>query len=344
MTKKIIFLLSILAFLTACSNQDSEFSKKIDALIEEKSEKPFSGVILITKNGNTIYNKAYGYSNIEEKTPLKTDDQFIIGSISKQFTAILVLQEYEKGSLALHEPIRKYLPDLTQNWADTVTVHHLLCHMHGIEALDKPTKFPIGQKYEYSQIGYQLLADIVEKLNGKSFAELSRDLFNRSDMKNTFHPDLKLEKHLVQSYFEDETGKLVPEYDKTKYVPAGGFISNAEDLLIWNNNLYHNKLLNSETYKMMITPVPNAVRNHPIFGITEYGYGITIDEKDGAFRLGQTGYAPGYVCMSFYYPEQDINVIVLENTAYNLNDLKKTFSYHTKVLEIIKDEFLNKKG
>lgn len=344
MTKKIIFRLLILIFLTGCSNQSNEFSKKIDALIEKESEKPFSGVILISKNGETIYNKASGFSNIEEKTPLKTDDQFIIGSISKQFTAILVLQEFEKGNLSLNKPIKTYLPNLTQSWADTVTVHHLLCHMHGIEELDKPTKFPVGQQYEYSQIGYQLLADIVEKLNEKSFAELSRDLFNKSGMKNTSHPDLKIEEYLVQSYFEDETGKLVPEYDKTKYVPAGGFISNAGDLLVWNNNLYHNKLLNTDTYKMMITPVPNAVRNHPIFGTTEYGYGITIDEKAGSIRLGQTGYAPGYVCMSFYYPEQDINVIVLENTAYDLDDLKKTFSYHTKILEIIKEEFLNKKA
>lgn len=342
MIKKLFIFLSLLAFLTACSSQESEFSKKIDALIDEKSDKPFSGVILITKRGNTIYNKAFGFSNIKDKAILNMADQFIVGSISKQFTAILVLQEFDKGKLDLHKPIRKYLPDLTQSWADTVTVHHLLCHMHGITELDKPTKFPVGYQYEYSQIGYQLLADIVERLNDKSFAELSQDLFNKLNMKNTSHPDLNLEKHLVQSYFEDENGKLVPEIEKTEYIPAGGFISNAEDLLIWNNNLYHAKLLNSDTYKMMINPVPNAVRNHPIFGITEYGYGVTIDEKDGAIRLGQTGYVPGYVSMSFYYPEQDINVIVLQNTVYDSNNLQKTFSYHTSILNVIKDEFLNK--
>ncbi len=66
------------------------------------------------------------------------------------------------------------------------------------------------------------------------------------------------------------------------------------------------------------------------------------DEKDGAIRLGQTGYAPGYVSMSFYYPEQDINVIVLQNTVYDSNNLLKTFSYHTSILNVIKDEFLNK--
>jgi len=85
-----------------------------------------------------------------------------------------VLREFDKGNIDLFTPIKKYLPELTQSWADTVTIHHLLTHMHGISQLDKPTTFKVGTQYSYSQIGYELLAKIIERTSGKSFAELSR--------------------------------------------------------------------------------------------------------------------------------------------------------------------------
>ena len=266
----------------------------------------------------------------------------MIGSISKQFTAVLVLREFDKRSIDLFVPIRQYLPELTQSWADTVTIHHLLTHMHGITRLDKPTTFKVGTQYSYSQIGYDLLSKIVEKTSGKSFAELSKNLFEECGMKNTFHPDVKGYNNLAKGYTENENSKIEFETETFKnYVAAGSFISTVEDLNIWNSYFYSGKLLKRKTMKMVETKQNGAVRDHPIFGITEYGYGITVDTKENILQFGQTGFAPGFISMNFYFPKTKTSVIVLENVAYETDDLKKTFYYHTEILKIIRNEIKN---
>jgi Beta-lactamase class C and other penicillin binding proteins len=340
-----IRLILTLLFLTSLSisyGQQLNFAKQIDTLISAKTTKPFNGVILICQKGKTKYSKTYGYSDIDKKEVLRINDQFVIGSISKQFTAVLVLRELDKKHLDLSTSIHKYLPELPQSWADTVTIHHLLTHMHGITQIDKPTTFKVGTQYSYSQIGYDLLAKIIEKTSGKTFAELSKNLFEECGMKNTYHPEIKGYNNLVKGYTEIGNGKI--EYEnKTfqNYVAAGSFISTVEDLNIWNEIFYSGKLLEKETMKMLETKQQGAVRNHPIFGITEYGYGITIDTKEDILQLGQTGFAPGFISMSYYFPKNQISVIVLENIAYDTDDLKKAFYYHTEILKIVRQEIKN---
>ena len=89
------------------------------------------------------------------------------------------------------------------------------------------------------------------------------------------------------------------------------------------------------------TKQKGAVRNHPLFGITEYGYGITIDTKENILQYGQTGFAPGFISMNFYFPKTKTSVIVLENVTYETDDLKKTFYYQTEILKIIRNEIKN---
>jgi len=340
---KYIFLLLIFLKSTIVTfGQQNIINEQIDSLISTKTTKPFNGVILISQKGKTKYSKILGYSDIDKKESLKLNDQFVIGSISKQFTAVLVLREFDKGNIGLFVPIRQYLPELTQSWADTVTIHHLLTHLHGITQLDKPTTFKVGTQYSYSQIGYDLLSKIVERTSGKSFAELSKNLFEECGMKNTFHPDIKEYNNLVIGYTENDNGKIEFETETFQnYVAAGSFISTAEDLYIWNKYFYGGKLLKRKTMKIVVTKQNGAVRNHPIFGITEYGYGITVDTKENILQFGQTGFAPGFISMNFYFPKTKTSVIVLENVAYETDDLKKTFCYHTEILKIIRNEIKN---
>jgi D-alanyl-D-alanine carboxypeptidase len=341
--KQLIYTALLFWVFNSCFGQKTVIALKIDRLISTKSLKPFNGIILIDQNGNNMYSNILGYSNLENKTPLKRNDQFVIGSISKQFTAVLVLQEYDKGHLKLHIPIRNYLPELTQSWADTVTIHQLLTHTHGISFLDKSVSFRPGTKYEYSQIGYDLLAKIVEKTAKKSFASLSKDLFDACEMKNTFHPDLKLHENLVKAYSEGMNHRLEIENKSFQnYVAAGAFISTAEDLILWNKKLFGGQLLSQETFKLMSTKQQGATRNHPLFGKTDYGYGITVDTKDDILQYGQTGFAPGFVSMNFYFPESKTSVVILENTVWDPNDLKKAFYYHTQILNILRQSIRNK--
>lgn len=312
---------------------------KIDSLINKKSAQPFNGVILISQKGEVVYSSSKGYSDINTKAPLSQDSQFVIGSVSKQITSVMILKEVEKGRIKLNNSIKDYLPELHQGWADSVTVHDLLCHTHGIVDLDKPSVFPAGEKFMYSQIGYQILADILERINERSFADQSLILFREIGMNNTFHPDSSGSENVVKSYNEDQ-GRIVEETARIPYVAAGGFISTARDLMIWNENLYNYKLLNKETFDLMITKQPNAVRNHPIFGHLNYGYGITVDTSGEMLQLGQTGYWPGFVSMDFYFPQYKLGIIVLENIAYDANDIKKTFFYHTDILDKVRSCFI----
>ena len=333
---------TIIFFLFIATTFGQQVDKRIDSLISTKTTKPFNGIILISQNGKTKYSKVFGFSDLDKKTALKLNDEFVIGSISKQFTAVLVLQEFDKGHLKLSDPIHKYLPELTHSWADTITVHHLLSHTHGITELDKPTSFAVGTQFAYSQIGFDLLAKIVERTSGKSFAKLSEKLFKTCGMTNTFHPDIKEYKNLVKGYTEQERGNIAFDSTSLKnYVAAGAFISTAKDLILWNQNLQGGKLLKPSTFKLMTTKQKNAVRQHPIFGLTEYGYGITIDTKDNLLQLGQTGFAPGFVSMDFYFPKTKTSVIALENIAYDADDLKKTFFYHTEIFKIVRQEQKN---
>lgn len=340
--KYIVLLLLFLKATVVTYGQDNNIEKQINRLIAHKDTKPFNGVILISQKGKNKYLKAYGYSDIVKKKPLQLNDQFVIGSISKQFTAVLVLREFEKGNLDLVTPIHKYLPELPQSWADTVTVHHLLTHMHGISELDKPTTFKVGTQYSYSQIGYDLLAKIVEKTSKKPFAELSKNLFEECGMKNTCHPDNQKHINLVKGYSEIENGTVQFETETFQnFVAAGSFISTATDLKRWNSLFYSEKLLKRSTMVLLKTKQKGAVRNHPIFGVTEYGYGITIDTNDNILQFGQTGLAPGFVSMNFYFPKTETSAIVLENVAYDTDDLKKTFYYHTEILKIIRNAIKN---
>lgn len=317
---------------------DKTYSARIDSLLSSKTDKPFNGIIMVARNGETQYSAKKGYSDLDKKTALKQDDRFVIGSVSKQITAVLVLQEYEKGRLNLHDPVKKYLPWLKAGWADTVTIHQLLTHTHGITAHDKPPEFKPGSRFMYSQTGYKMLGEIVEQTSGKSFAVLSGELFKKCSMKNTFHPDAVKDKKLVKAYSTKPQGK--PEFEKhslENYVAAGAFISTAPDLLLWNELLFGQKLLSESTYKLMTTRQENATRDHPIFGLTHYGYGITISEDGGIVQLGQTGFTPGFVSMSYYYPATKTSMVVLSNIDRDTEDFKNTFYYHIQMLKFIRE-------
>ena len=341
------FSLIVIAFflLVSCQNNrqekqdyDSDLSLKIDSII---SGQKFNGVILVATDSTVIYSKAIGFSDLENKTKLDVNDQFVIGSISKQITAVLVLREYEKENLKLDDSIGKYLSQINQPWTKEVTIHHLLTHTHGIVDLNEPLEFEQGSQFHYSQLGFELLAQILEKVTEKSFEQLSTELFENYGLKNTFHPSNKKYEHLVKGYEENKNGILVFATNSLdNYVPAGSFISNAADLKKWNENLYSGKLVTKENLKLMTTKY--ATRIHPIFETVEYGYGLLFTDGEQNIQIGALGYAPGFVSACYYYPRENINLVILENTADNLDNFKRTFEVHTEIMGLIKKRTHNK--
>ncbi len=316
--------------------KEENINAKMDSIIDNSG---FNGVVLLTKDSTTIYKRAIGYTDLESKELLTTNNQFVIGSISKQITAVLVLRSYEKGELSLDDTLSKYLPEIDQPWSNEVSVHHLLTHTHGIVSTDESLEFEPGAQFHYSQLGYDLLAQILEKVKGKSFNELSTELFAQFGLSNTFHPDNKSYKNLVKGYEELESGEL--EYavnSLDNYVAAGSFISTVEDLNKWNELLYSGELVEEETLQLMKTRF--ATRTHPIFDTVEYGYGLLFKDGESDIQIGALGYAPGFVSACYHYPKANMNLIVLENTARNLHDFRLTFEVHTRLMKLTKDESL----
>ena len=119
------------------------------------------------------------------------------------------------------------------------------------------------------------------------------------------------------------------------YVAAGSFISNAADLKKWNEKLYSGQLVTNQTVNLMRTRY--ATRIHPIFGTVEYGYGLFFKEGEQNIQIGTLGYAPGFVSACYHYPQTNLNLVVLENTANNPDDIKQTFAVHTQIMELMKN-------
>jgi len=331
------FIGFILLFGAFSCSQDNNHSgvhvtihSQIDSII---CGEKFNGVIQLKQNNKTVYQNCIGYSDVDSNTILILNDQFVIGSISKQITAVLVLQFYENQKLNLSDTIGVYLKGINQDWKSQITIHQLLTHTHGIQSVTKELEFQPGSKFQYSQLGYHLLAKILENISNQTFEELTTELFLKWNLDNTFHPDS--EKYNLVSGYEVNGSELVKMTNSIgNYAAAGTIISTSTDLLRWNELLYNGKLLKNETFELMKTRY--ATRVHPIYGDIEYGYGLLFGENQSHVQIGALGYAPGFVSSCYYFPQSKYNLVVLENVAQGIPDFSLCFKTQLQLLELIK--------
>jgi Beta-lactamase class C and other penicillin binding proteins len=266
-----LILLGIALLGTSCRATEpskDDYSARIDSLIKTTQPRSFNGVVIIQQNGTTKYAKAYGFSEFNKKTALKIEDKFSTMSIAKQITATLVLQEVDKGTIDLQVPIRNYLPELNYSWADTVTMHQLLSHSSGLQSdnPELPLKFRPGTAFSYSNVGYSIAGQVLEKQSGKSFETLVTDLFKKCGMQHSAYPTTGNSKLLSKGHTikTDGTVELHEQlsFDAT-HCFGSHLIVTAPDLAKWNESLHGGKLLKPATYKLMITyEMTNA---HPLF-------------------------------------------------------------------------------
>lgn len=308
-------ILSILLSVTAKAQKAEAYSKKIDSVISASAPLKFNGVVLVSQHGKAKYLKAHGYKDFEKKTPVKTDDQFEIMSNSKQITAVLVLQAAEQGKLDLQTPIKKYLPLLTQSWADTVTIHHLLNHTHGITDLDKPVAFKAGSQFKYGNLSYTLLGEILQNTTGKNFTELANSLFKKLKMDKTFIYNSKDNQALIPGFRSENNQyeKVEESFLNDKIAPAAGVISTVEDLAKWDQALFKGKLLSPKFQKLILTPSTSS--QHNVFGKENmgFGYNIRFIKEAGLDYYAVTGLGDGFTCLNVYFPSTDTSLIILEN-------------------------------
>jgi D-alanyl-D-alanine carboxypeptidase len=310
---------------------------KIDSLIQTTSLRPFNGMILVAHHGKALYSKAYGAADMVKKTGFAPDAQFVIGSVSKQITAVLVLQASEKGLIDLQSPVKKYLPKLTMPWADTITAHHLLCHASGIQGREMPLAFKPGARFSYSNQGYGLLGEILAAVHGKPYDDLVMALFKRCGMRHSGTPtSIKLDK-LLTGFSKQPDGSIAAESNTLQGipVPAGLLISTAADLVRWNVMLHQKqKLLSAKTYAEMLKT--HSRRPHPIFGDVDYGYGLQFTRLDSIHEISHGGYAPGFVTVNFYYPKTGTSLIVMENLDWQDPAFKESYHFEMEIRRIVR--------
>ncbi|MDB5088381.1 MAG: serine hydrolase [Mucilaginibacter sp.] len=322
-----MFLLLLISSLTTSAQKNPQYSavafnQIIDSLF--KAGEP-GGVALIAQKGHIIYERSFGMANLELNVKMQPDMVFQIGSMTKQFTAISILQLMEQQKLALSDSISKYIPECPASWRQ-ITIENLLTHTSGIADgvafqdipladmvnlfKSKPIAFAPGTKMAYSNSGYVILGYIIEKVSGISYQDyLQKNILDPVGLTHTWYGNNSL---VIPG--------RVPAYIKRKglfinfpmgIIPsaAGALLSNTHDLLKWNQALIADKLVKKETLDKAWTSY------HLLSGKDiAYGYGWQTGGKiQGSPVIEHGGNAGGYMTDAIYLPGEDVYVVVMMN-------------------------------
>jgi CubicO group peptidase (beta-lactamase class C family) len=301
----------------------------------------FDGSVLVAEAGTVLYKKAFGLANREWDVPNTLESKYVIGSISKQFAALLVLQLVEKNVLKLNGKISDYLPDFPKDKGDIVTIHQLLCHSSGIPnnqyfknwytelwqqeyttqkliELFYPLEleFTPGSRFSYSNTGYYILAAIIEKVTGKKYEKfLEEQIFEPLRMENSGVVDsYNILPNFTTGYMYWNFRFSKPPYSNpSSSKGAGSIYSTVEDMWKWESAFHEHKLISVKSQKKMF-------ESHiQLRGSASYGYGVVIQEEriQGLDRsitsIEHSGNQPGYSCLFLRIPEETHSIIVLSN-------------------------------
>ena len=296
----------------------------------------FRGSVLVAKNGKVLLCKGYGMANYEHDIPNTPQTKFRLASITKQFTAMAIMQLKEKGLLSVNDTLSKYIPDYPNG--DKINIHHLLTHTSGIPNLPvfpeskkkklesytleqrielfkhAPLAFKPGEKYSYNNSGYILLNYIIEKVSGKTYETiLKENIFDPLGMNNSGYDKVGLIiKDRASGYSLDGSKFINAAYIDMSYVAgAGALYSTVEDLYLWDQALYSEKLLPKKSLAALFTPY--VVMDQSIPDSFSYGYGWRIGKIGNHNFVGHTGRFDGFKTNICRYPGDNISIIVLSN-------------------------------
>lgn len=283
LNESVLSLIAILILVLTSAALAQEKIKKIDDLIGKYYEyKQFNGTVLVAEQGKVLFKKGYGDANKEWDIPNTPETKFRLGSITKQFTATIILQLAEQEKLRLDGKITDYLEDYPKATGDKITISHLLSHTSGIPGYtelpnfgkdlsrnpftpkefikvfcDLPLQFEPGTKFTYSNSGYFLLGVIIEQLTSKPYAQVvDENIFRPLGMKNSGYdmPGPVIAKRAA-GYQKQGSGFVNAAYlDMTVPYSAGSLYSTVEDLYVWDQALYGTKVLSERSKAAMFQP------------------------------------------------------------------------------------------
>lgn len=309
----------------------------------------FNGMVLVAENGKIIYRKGFGLADMEWDIPNKPDTKFRLGSITKQFTSTLVLQLVEEGKLSLEGKLSDYLPYYREDTGKKVTIHHLLTHTSGIPSYTSLPNFgrevsrnpyPVeefvkkfcsgdlefepGAKFSYNNSGYFLLGAVIEKITGKPYEKvLEERIFKPLGMKNSGYDHYAtIMPGRAAGYEQSLEGYTnAPYLDMSLPYAAGSLYSTVEDLYIWDQALYTDRLLSAKMKELLFKP---HVQNPD----GAYGYGWAVGKKklpqskrEISF-VGHGGGINGFNTRIERYVDDKHLIVLLNNTGgTNLSEM-----------------------
>jgi CubicO group peptidase (beta-lactamase class C family) len=315
------------------SASDSTIVSKIEEYMQAQARvNGFSGTILLARKGVPIVAKGYGWANAEWEIPNTTQTKFRLGSITKQFTSMAILQLQEQGKIKVQDPICTYVSPCPDAWKP-VTIHHLLTHTSGIPSYtnfptytktmmvpmtieqmvagfrDLPLEFEPGSQFKYDNSGYFLLGVILEKVSGKTYEDVLRDqIFAPLGMKDSGydHSDVILSRRAAGYAGQGSSFVNAAYLDMVQPFAAGALYSTVEDLLKWDQALDTDKLLPAPAREAMFTPFKNGYA---------YGWSVPIvsPQTFGRRQFTHGGGINGFSTMIMRLPDDNVTSIVLAN-------------------------------
>jgi CubicO group peptidase (beta-lactamase class C family) len=291
-TRAVLAVAVLLLFQAGTLAQDK--ARQIDEFISLYSKyQQFNGSALVAENGKVIFKKGYGLANMEWNLPNEPDTKFRLGSITKQFTATLIMQLVEQGKLNLDGKVSDYLVDYRKDTGGRMSIHHLLTHTAGVpnytavpgffqnvsrnpysvaefikQYASGDLEFEPGTKFNYSNSGYFLLGAIIEKVTGKPYEQvLKENVFDPAGMKNTGYDHYeRIINKRATGYIKTPAGyENAPYLDMSLPYSAGSLFSTVEDLYLWDQALNGEKILSAKSKELMFTPY-----------LSDYGLGFVI--------------------------------------------------------------------
>ena len=340
-TGLLVFMLIMMSFATSRASAQTlnvkQLTTEFDRMLSEQFKPGETGcAALVAKNGQIIYQKAFGMADLELNVPMKPEMVFRIGSITKQFTAIAILQLMEEGKLSLQDDITKFIPDYPTQ-AYTITIEHLLTHTSGIKSYtgmtdymktvrqdfkpeelidmfkNQPMEFAPGTKWNYNNSGYFLLGYIIEKVTGKSYADyLQENFFTPLGMTSScYGSDTRIIINRASGYQPGNDGPVNSDYcSMTQPYSAGSIMSTVGDLFKWHQAVHSYRLVKKETLDKAFTEYKLKDGKG-----THYGYGWFLSQLQGSPTIEHGGGIFGYRTSSIYLPEEDLFVALFSNNT-----------------------------
>lgn len=344
--KKIICLILIAVLFQPVSAQLTK-SERLEQLFDSIYRTgQFSGNVLIAENGKPLYQHCFGMADEKTKIPLNADTRFLIGSVSKQFTAMGIVLLKIAGKLNYEDTLGKFIPELPYY---NITIRQMLQHSSGlpdygplmqqhwdnqkfagnadmINMLIKhkpPVFFAPGERYLYSNTGYALLATIIERVSGQSFPDyMEQKVFAPLGMNHTiiytrrYHPR-KVRNYATGYVYIDSLQQFgLPEEHpvwKNALWEDGiygedGVNPTVGDMLIWNQTLYNKRFIPASEIDTIFTP------DLPRIGTSDQGFGWRIQKKDSLGRIVfHSGGWPGYIAYNEQHLDHNRTIIILRN-------------------------------